>query len=83
MPFVIAHRLCVSPSAQGQGVGRGFMQAVEKWAQEHGFRQIRLDSFAPNAQAQRMYQRLGYAIRGEAQWRKGLFYLMEKDVAQG
>ena len=79
-PFIIAHRLCVSPGAQGQGVGRALMSDVENWAQERGYCQVRLDSFAPNLQAQRMYQRLGYAIRGEAHWRKGLFYLMEKEL---
>ena len=81
-PYIIVHRLCVSPSAQGKGVGRAFMSEVENWALERGYRQIRLDSFAQNPQAQRMYQRLGYAIRGEAHWRKGLFYLMEKELCR-
>ena len=79
-PYVIVHRLCVSPAAQGGGVGRGLMTAVEAWAKENGYREIRLDAFSINPQALRMYDRLGYAKRGEANWRKGLFYLMEKDI---
>ena len=31
-PYVIVHRLCVTPAAQGAGVGRGLMAAVEAWA---------------------------------------------------
>jgi len=79
-PWVIVHRLCVSPHAQGQGVGRGLMEAVEGWAREHGYAAIRLDAFSLNPHALRMYDRLGYAKRGEAVWRKGLFYLLEKQV---
>ena len=56
------------------------MGAVEAWARERGYRDIRLDAFSLNPQALRMYDRLGYAKRGEAVWRKGLFYLMEKQL---
>lgn len=79
-PHVIVHRLCVSPAAQGGGVGRGLMQAVETWSRERGYADIRLDAFSLNPHALRMYDRLGYVKRGEATWRKGLFYLMEKQL---
>jgi len=79
-PALIVHRLCISPAAQGCGVGRGLMAAVEEWAKREGYREIRLDAFSQNPQALRMYNALGYAKRGEAVWRKGLFYLMEKQV---
>lgn len=81
-PYVIVHRLCVSPAAQGKGVGRGLMAAVEAWACERGYRAIRLDAFSLNPHALRMYTGLGYQRRGEANWRKGLFYLLEKDIAR-
>jgi GNAT superfamily N-acetyltransferase len=77
-PWVIVHRLCVSPAAQGKGVGRGLMTAVEDWARATGYRAIRLDAFSLNPHALRMYAGLGFAHRGEANWRKGLFYLLEK-----
>lgn len=79
-PYVIVHRLCIAPSAQGAGIGRGLMQSVELWAKEHGYTEIRLDAFSQNPHALRMYDRLGYTKRGEANWRKGLFYLMEKPL---
>ena len=80
-PYVIVHRLCVSPHAQGKGVGRALMAAVEEWAKARGYADIRLDAFSQNPHALRMYTRLGYVKRGEASWRKGLFYLMEKPLA--
>ena len=79
-PYVIVHRLCVSPHAQGKGVGRGLMNALEGWARERGYADIRLDAFSLNPHALRMYAGLGYAKRGEALWRKGLFYLLEKQI---
>lgn len=80
-PYVIVHRLCVSPAAQGRGVGRAMMAAVETWARQQGYRDIRLDAFSQNPQALRLYEGLGYVKRGEATWRKGLFYLLEKPMA--
>ncbi|NLI22853.1 MAG: GNAT family N-acetyltransferase [Clostridiales bacterium] len=82
-PALIVHRLCVSPAAQGQGVGRGLMAEVEALAREKGYAGIRLDAFSQNPHALRMYERLGYEKRGEATWRKGLFYLLEKPVLRG
>ena len=79
-PAMIVHRLCIAPAAQGSGAGRGLMAAVEAWARARGYREIRLDAFSLNPQALRMYDRLGYGKCGEAVWRKGLFYLMEKQL---
>jgi GNAT superfamily N-acetyltransferase len=79
-PYLIVHRLCVSPSYQGQGVARAMMLWVEEWAKVNGYADIRLDAFSQNPYALRMYDRLGYGKRGEAVWRKGLFYLMEKPL---
>ena len=81
-PALIVHRLCVHPAAQGGGLGRGLMAAVERWALEHGYADLRLDAYAQNLHAQRMYARLGYVKRGEAEWRTGLFTLMEKPLSQ-
>ncbi len=79
-PSLIVHRLCISPRQQGRGVGRGLMGAVEAWAKAHGYAEIRLDAFSLNPHALRMYAGLGYEKRGEATWRKGLFYLLEKQL---
>ena len=79
-PYLIVHRLWVSPSAQGKGTGRALMADGEAWARERGYVDIRLDAFSLNPHALRMYDRLGYRKRGEANWRKGLFYLLEKQL---
>lgn len=81
-PALIVHRLCVHPAAQGGGLGRGLMAEVERWALEHGYADLRLDAYAHNLHAQRMYARLGYVKRGEAVWRTGQFTLMEKPLLQ-
>ena len=65
---------------RGGGVGRGLMAAVEAWAKQRGYADIRLDAFSQNPHALRMYAGLGYVKRGEALWRKGLFYLLEKQL---
>lgn len=79
-PYVVVHRLCVSPLAQNKGVGRGLMGEVEAWARARGYADIRLDAFSQNPHALHMYAGLGYGKRGEAHWRKGLFYLLEKPL---
>ncbi|MNN59613.1 hypothetical protein D3C81_1747410 [compost metagenome] len=38
------------------------------------------DAFSQNPYALRMYEKLNYHTVGEVQWRKDLFYLMEKKL---
>ena len=78
LPFCILHRLCVNPLFQNRGVARQTMEHMEREAMEKGVRAIRLDVFSKNPHALRLYQKGGFAEAGKAQWRKGLFYLMEK-----
>jgi len=78
--FTVVHRLCVNPRFQNQGVGTKTMQTLEKILQREGAESIRLDTFSQNPFALRMYEKLGYRRVGEANWRKGLFYLYEKKI---
>jgi ribosomal protein S18 acetylase RimI-like enzyme len=78
--FMVIHRLIVPPSAQGQGVGTRMMLNIETMLREQGTKSIRLDAFTQNPHSLRLYEKLGYRIVGEAQWRKGRFFLMEKDI---
>jgi predicted GNAT family acetyltransferase len=39
-----------------------------------------LDAFSLNPFALRLYEKIGYVRVGEANWRKGLFYLYEKKI---
>ena len=76
--FKVVHRLCVNPTYQNRGVGRQTMTYIEEELIKEGKRAIRLDVFSKNPFALKMYGALGYNVVGEAHWRKGLFYLMEK-----
>ena len=81
--FMVVHRLIVSPAMQGRGIGARMMEMAEAMLRESGVRSIRLDAFSQNPHALRLYRKLGYHTVGEAQWRKGLFYLMEKELGTG
>ena len=78
--FFVVHRLIVAPAMQGQGVGTLMMRMIEVMLRKDGVVSIRLDAFAHNPHSLRLYEKMGYRITGTAQWRKGLFYLMEKDI---
>lgn len=55
--FLIAH-------ARGLGIGRGLLQIVDLWAEEHGVTRIEMPVFANNERAQRLYRSMGYQIEG-------------------
>lgn len=78
--FVVIHRLCVNPLYQNQKLGRNTMLIIEEQLKNNGIQSIRLDAFSQNPYALRMYQNLGYEKVGEVNWRKGLFYLLEKKL---
>ena len=42
--------------------------------------EIRLDSYSKNSYAVKLYDTLGYAVVGHADWRKGRFDLREKTL---
>jgi ribosomal protein S18 acetylase RimI-like enzyme len=76
----VIHRLCVLPDTQGTGLGKRTMQLAEALAKENGYDLIRLDAFPQNKSALKLYTGLGYTYAGQAQYRKGIFYLMEKKL---
>lgn len=77
--FVI-HRLCVSPAFQGQGIASQAVGEIEKQIKALGGKSIRLDAFSQNPAALHLYQKKGFNMIGEIILRKGLFYLMEKEL---
>jgi ribosomal protein S18 acetylase RimI-like enzyme len=77
-PAAVVHRLCIDPACQQKGYGMQAMQLAEAALKEQGYRSVRLDAFSQNPYALRLYERLGYRRAGEALYRKGLFYLLEK-----
>lgn len=49
-----------------------------KIALKNGNSSIKLDAFTQNPIALSLYEKLGYKVKGYADWRKGKFVLMEK-----
>ena len=76
--YRVIHRLCVHPDFQNQGIARQTLAHIEQEAARLGATSLRLDVFSQNPFSLRLYEHAGYRKTGEAQWRKGLFYLMEK-----
>jgi hypothetical protein len=56
------------------------MIMIEELLRKEGIQSIRLDAFSLNPYALKMYGALGYQKVGETNWRKGLFYLLEKKL---
>ena len=54
--------LAVDSRAEGQGVARALMTAIESWATGRGYRIITLNVFDGNHRARGLYQRLGYQV---------------------
>lgn len=78
--FFVIHRLCVNPAFQNKGVGTKTMFLIEDMLKNRGIETIRLDAFSLNPFALKMYEKIGYIKIGEANFRKGLFYLFEKKI---
>ena len=53
---------------------------IENELKNKNIETIRLDAFSENIYAIKMYEKLGYVNVGEANWRKGKFYLLEKKI---
>lgn len=77
-PFYVVHRLCVNPAFQNRGIAKKALLHMEKELRAVGIHSIRLDVFSQNPHALKLYDSLGYARTGYADWRMGRFYLMEK-----
>lgn len=76
--YRVLHRIVVNPEFQGRGVGRRTMLHIFDELKSQGVESLRLDVFSGNPWSLKLYEGLGFVMVGEANWRKGLFYLMEK-----
>jgi ribosomal protein S18 acetylase RimI-like enzyme len=52
--------LAVSAEAQGTGIGKQLIEAVETWAKNLGYRLLHLEVFANNDKAYGFYQKQGF-----------------------
>ena len=78
-PFIV-HRLCIHPDFQNRGLGKRVMQAAEAEGRARGFTAVRLDAYSGNQASLALYEHLGFRKAGEANWVKGMFWLMEKKL---
>jgi ribosomal protein S18 acetylase RimI-like enzyme len=53
--------IIVRDDAEGQGIGRTLIQAIEQAVHEQGARSVSLHVFATNSRARAVYERLGYS----------------------
>jgi len=74
------HRLCVSPKMQGKGIGKRTLEDAELRIKGMGYRCVKLDAFSLNPIALSIYSKKGYKRMGSVNWRKGLFYLFEREI---
>jgi ribosomal protein S18 acetylase RimI-like enzyme len=81
-PSLVIHRLCVSPSHQGLGIGSALMRFSERHAIDMRCNSIRLDVYSGNPNAVNLYKHLGYRIAGQFTFpsRSLPFLCMEKVI---
>lgn len=83
-PHLIMHRLAVHPEIQGRGIARRLIAFAEDFARSSGYRSIRLDTYAKNDRALKLYPSLGYWQRGEIRFpgRTAAFPVFEKVLTE-
>jgi len=64
-PHLIMHRLAVHPQIQGKGIARRLIAFAEDYAARGGYTSIRLDTYAKNTSALKLYNSLNYDLRGK------------------
>jgi ribosomal protein S18 acetylase RimI-like enzyme len=80
LKFFVIHKIMVDPVFENKGIGKAAMQFAEELARSERKDSIRLDCFQKNLRANSFYQRLGYMVKGETTFRKGMFNLYEKMI---
>ena len=73
------HRLAIAPEAQGKGLGRQIIADVCDILRSQGCDTLRIDTYAPNANAQKLYAAIGMRKAGEVRFfhREQPFYCYE------
>ncbi|MBC8064073.1 MAG: GNAT family N-acetyltransferase [Chlorobia bacterium] len=73
-PLASFGQFAVDPELQHCGLGRRLLETVEAEAIRLGAEEICLDTAQPAAHLIAYYQKLGYELRGEADWRPEVNY---------
>lgn len=79
---LVVHRLAILPQYWQHGIGGALMEYAEKLALNEGYTSIRLDAYSDNKRSLKLYESMGYTIRGEVYFegRKNHFYCFEKQI---
>ena len=64
---LVVHTLCIPPSLAGQGLGKACVSLIKQHAAAMGCTVIRLDTWAGNTPAARLYQTNGFFLCGRAE----------------
>ena len=73
-PLALFGQFAVDPNIQRSGLGRKLVETVENEARQMGAKEICLDTAQGADHLIGYYQRLGYEIRAEADWRPEVNY---------
>lgn len=63
--YMVIHALAADPDLARKGTGKSMVEFCMKYAEEKGFKAIRLDAVPKNLPARRMYESLGFRFAGE------------------
>jgi len=63
-----AHQFAVQPQLQGKGIGKALLAGAERWAKDHGFDELAMDTAEQARHLVELYGRLGYHPVGHVQW---------------
>lgn len=63
---LVIHTLCIPPEQSGRGLATQMLNFAKEFAQNTGCHVIRLDTYAHNEPAKRLYQKHGFHIVGYA-----------------
>ena len=61
----VVHILCTNPDYQKQGIGRKMVEECVCLAKKAGKKAVRLDALESNTPAHRMYEAMGFELRGK------------------
>jgi ribosomal protein S18 acetylase RimI-like enzyme len=78
--YRVIHRFCVNPKYQNKGIAKAVLKHIEKELVTQKVETIRLDVYSENPYALKLYFNNAYEKVGFADWRKGRFFLMEKNL---
>ncbi len=79
---LLIENLAVLPACQGLGLGRRLMAHVEQLAAVQGFAEVRLYTNKQFAENVAFYERLGYRIYREEEFRGGIAVHMSKAIVR-